>query len=602
MDNSAKLGVPLLAADQAQKHVTMNDALQRFDQLVQARAINFTTTAPPPSPSAGHAYVISSPATGEWAGREGQFAAFYSGAWVYMTPSEGWRIYDESTSMPMVYNGGAWVQELALVGADTVLANAMGGVVNGAQIYIQPEVTGSDITFASADNSINSTSTGFNDLLNNSQTTLGLTKIVLSGATFSGGIATYTVAESYHGLEDGHIVDIVGFDQSEYNVTGGTVTLISATQFSVPIAGTPASPATGTATCSGDNIYSSGAPLIGREKITISGTGLNDGTYTLASVTDNKITVSESLVDESPATTTVRADYRVGITPGTLVFVDKTNPLSAIISTQSFGSPQLSAFRSTRVGAAVGPDFWLRNDLVVAEVDVARANPSQARKYVKIGRIGTTQNAATTPVSTPMIYGELTGGTVLDLYTSEGSKLSSGCEIAPSPTNPNKFSVAEGAIYRWGANFQTDPLNPHRPPVPQQDEGFIFGYSTDGRGWYNPTNNPFAAPAINLREVDLLNYWNDTTNTLDPVPNANPWHVQEVWFYASSNPQNAGVAVVRYSHTFYGTKAEALAGIDTAIPIADKNFAGNPVRIGRMILNKNATDLTDAVNVQFLGP
>lgn len=118
MANSSKLGVPLIAADQSQKHVTANDTFTRFDQMVQQTVINRTTTAPPGSPSEGHAYIIAATATGDWSGRETQIAAYITGSWVYLTPREGWIVYDESTGEHLKFNGTAWVG-LFTTGSDT---------------------------------------------------------------------------------------------------------------------------------------------------------------------------------------------------------------------------------------------------------------------------------------------------------------------------------------------------------------------------------------------------------------------------------------------------------------------------------------------------
>mgnify|MGYP005990310471 CR=1 FL=1 len=109
MTNSAKLGVPLLAANQSQKHVTVNDSLQRYDQLVQMTVINRTTTAPPGSPSEGHAYIVATGATGDWATQVGNVAAWVNGAWLYFTPREGWIVWDEAADEHVKYDGSDWV-------------------------------------------------------------------------------------------------------------------------------------------------------------------------------------------------------------------------------------------------------------------------------------------------------------------------------------------------------------------------------------------------------------------------------------------------------------------------------------------------------------
>ena len=64
--------------------------------------------------------------------------------------------------------------------------------------------------------------------------------------TSSGTVATVT--HSGHALSDGQMVNIRGCNQPEYNGAGKIITYISSTQYSYVIAGTPASPATGSPT------------------------------------------------------------------------------------------------------------------------------------------------------------------------------------------------------------------------------------------------------------------------------------------------------------------------------------------------------------------
>lgn len=109
MANTTKLGVPLIAADQSQKHVTHNDALLRYDQLIQQTVINRTTATPPGSPSEGHAYIVASTASGAWVSRENDIAAWINGAWFFFEPRAGWLVYDEGADEHVKYNGSTWV-------------------------------------------------------------------------------------------------------------------------------------------------------------------------------------------------------------------------------------------------------------------------------------------------------------------------------------------------------------------------------------------------------------------------------------------------------------------------------------------------------------
>lgn len=108
MPETSNLNLPLLAAAQAQKHVTVNEALGLIDLTVQLRAINRTRTTPPGSPTEGDNYIIAAGASGEWAGLSGQIACYVNGAWVYLVPREGWRCWIVAEGTTVVYSSGAW--------------------------------------------------------------------------------------------------------------------------------------------------------------------------------------------------------------------------------------------------------------------------------------------------------------------------------------------------------------------------------------------------------------------------------------------------------------------------------------------------------------
>lgn len=103
------LGLPELEAAQGQKYLTVNQALQRLDALVNLTVFNRTQTAPPGSPSAGHRYIVAATATGAFTGQEGNIAVYIGTNWIFFTPSEGWRAYDQGANQFIIWNGSAWV-------------------------------------------------------------------------------------------------------------------------------------------------------------------------------------------------------------------------------------------------------------------------------------------------------------------------------------------------------------------------------------------------------------------------------------------------------------------------------------------------------------
>lgn len=116
MDHTARLPLPFIMPQQAQKHVTHNEALQALDMLVQPVVESRTLTTPPPSPLAGEAYLVPLEATGSWAGHSQELAAFQTGAWHFYDPAEGWQAYVRTERTWYVFDAGEW-SPLASLGA-----------------------------------------------------------------------------------------------------------------------------------------------------------------------------------------------------------------------------------------------------------------------------------------------------------------------------------------------------------------------------------------------------------------------------------------------------------------------------------------------------
>jgi hypothetical protein len=93
MPDTASLGLPLLVAEQAQKHVTHNEALSLIDALVRTQVVDRDLTAPPGSPTEGAIYIPASGATGDWSAWDFNLAYYVGGAWQKIVPKVGWLAY-----------------------------------------------------------------------------------------------------------------------------------------------------------------------------------------------------------------------------------------------------------------------------------------------------------------------------------------------------------------------------------------------------------------------------------------------------------------------------------------------------------------------------
>jgi hypothetical protein len=133
-DVTPHLGLPLLSASQAQKHVTHNEALGLLDALVQLACLDKDLTAPPASPAEGDRYlVIASSPGGAWAGLGGQVVRYADGLWTGAVPRAGWSAYVIDEADLYVFDGAAWrsfrrtltaIQSVARLGINTDADNA----------------------------------------------------------------------------------------------------------------------------------------------------------------------------------------------------------------------------------------------------------------------------------------------------------------------------------------------------------------------------------------------------------------------------------------------------------------------------------------------
>jgi hypothetical protein len=127
MTDTSNLGLPCIEGNQAQKHVTHNDALRILDTLVQLAVLDRDLTAPPGSPTEGQRWIVKTGATGAWVGHVNAIAAWQDGAWQFSAPKTGWVAFVVDEAALVVWNGSAWsdyfstvaIQNLSMLGVGT---------------------------------------------------------------------------------------------------------------------------------------------------------------------------------------------------------------------------------------------------------------------------------------------------------------------------------------------------------------------------------------------------------------------------------------------------------------------------------------------------
>lgn len=108
MSDTPRLGLPLLAAGQAQKHVTHNDALMRLDALVHLVVASRTQSDPPASPTETAAYIVPAGGSGVFVGHQDDLAIFEDGAWSFLAPRAGWQAWVSDEAEHHVWTGTQW--------------------------------------------------------------------------------------------------------------------------------------------------------------------------------------------------------------------------------------------------------------------------------------------------------------------------------------------------------------------------------------------------------------------------------------------------------------------------------------------------------------
>lgn len=114
------LGLPEISEGVANQ-VTQHNVALRHIEAKTVRALSMITMAPPAAVE-GDSYVIPAGASGAWSGKAGQIAAFIGGAWSYLAPIEGIRLWINDLDAEYVFDGAAWVANGGGGGAEDAIA------------------------------------------------------------------------------------------------------------------------------------------------------------------------------------------------------------------------------------------------------------------------------------------------------------------------------------------------------------------------------------------------------------------------------------------------------------------------------------------------
>ncbi|MEM9708433.1 MAG: DUF2793 domain-containing protein [Pseudomonadota bacterium] len=108
MADTPRFQLPLVAPSQAQKHVTVNEALTRIDALAQLVLASTTEAVPPSQPAEGAVYSVPDGAVNDWSGETGRLAIAIGGGWSFADPAVGWTAYIVDEAREAVWDGSGW--------------------------------------------------------------------------------------------------------------------------------------------------------------------------------------------------------------------------------------------------------------------------------------------------------------------------------------------------------------------------------------------------------------------------------------------------------------------------------------------------------------
>lgn len=108
MTDTSQLGLPLVQASQAQKHVTVNEALMRLDGLVQLTLQSISQATPPVVVLDGMCFGVPAGAVNAWSGQEGKVAIATNGGWTFAAPARGWRAHVADVGAGAIHDGTNW--------------------------------------------------------------------------------------------------------------------------------------------------------------------------------------------------------------------------------------------------------------------------------------------------------------------------------------------------------------------------------------------------------------------------------------------------------------------------------------------------------------
>jgi GH24 family phage-related lysozyme (muramidase) len=162
MATTNNLGITLVEQAQAQKEVTVNQALTRIDSILNAGVISRGVSTPPGSPASGDLYIVAASPTGAWSGQTNKLA-YYDQIWRFITPHEGISLWVNDEDRIYTYDGTSWIANI--LGEANTASNLGAGTgiyatKVGVDLRFKSLIAGTNITISNTSNDITINASG----------------------------------------------------------------------------------------------------------------------------------------------------------------------------------------------------------------------------------------------------------------------------------------------------------------------------------------------------------------------------------------------------------------------------------------------------------
>ncbi|MBL0319825.1 MAG: DUF2793 domain-containing protein [Alphaproteobacteria bacterium] len=136
METTPHVQLPLLYTQQAQKELTVNEALSRIDVLLNTGARSQHIQNPPVEPMIGDVYIVAKTAAGLWSNQDGKIA-YFNQLWRFIIPREGMTMWVMDQDKLITFDGNEWIDTLQVEASPPPGPTTLSGLTDCAVVLPQ---------------------------------------------------------------------------------------------------------------------------------------------------------------------------------------------------------------------------------------------------------------------------------------------------------------------------------------------------------------------------------------------------------------------------------------------------------------------------------